>query len=293
MNIKAILLPRIGAHKSIAGSIDLAIDRGLKSGCECLQIFSRPPRRWSAGKSSLSSINIVNFVKKSKLARYYDTAIHLPYLPNIASPNDEIFEKSVGILIEEIKTAMLLQIPYVVTHLGSPKDQDIQFAVKRVADALNQAIEKISLPVKILLENSTSRRRTWGKKIEHIEAILGYIDDEKYIGMCFDTAHAYSSGYDISTRSGLNNVVDSIDQLLGKNKLVLIHINDSKGALGSGIDNHEHIGKGFIGEECFRELMQNRRFEKIPMILETPKDSEKNDFNNLELLRMFRREIEG
>jgi len=285
------LKPRIGAHKSITGSIDLAVDRGMKSSCECIQIFTRPPRRWNIGKDTLLPSKVNDFIIKSLAANYYDTAIHLPYLPNLASPNDELFERSVQVLIEEINTANLLQCPYVVTHLGSPKNQNIQFAIKRVASALNKALENLSSSVKILLENSTSKRKIWGRKIEHIEAILSYVEEEKSIGMCFDTAHAFSSGYDISSIEGLNEVVDSIFTHLGKDKLNLVHINDSKGNLGSGIDHHEHIGKGFIGNECFRELMQNRRYKEIPMILETPKDNEKSDFFNLELLRTFRAEI--
>lgn len=281
-----VIGPRIGAHKSISKSIDLAVDRGVQSSCECLQIFTRPPRRWDA--AHLSPEAIQKFVKKSRAANYYDTAIHMPYLPNLASPDDNLFKKSVKVLVQEVKKMAILEVPFVITHLGSPKDRDEKFAAKRVADALNRVREYIKKPSMILLENSTAKRKTWGNKIEHFENIFSYVQEEQTIGICFDTAHAYSSGYDISSPEGLNEVIDLIETHVGKDKLKLVHINDSKGKLSSGIDHHEHIGKGHIGLDCFRELMQNLRFKKLPMILETPKDDKISDKENLDLLRRLR-----
>ncbi|MFW9905210.1 MAG: deoxyribonuclease IV [Candidatus Thorarchaeota archaeon] len=290
MTERELIQPRIGAHKSIAKSIDLAVDRGVQSTCECLQIFTRPPRRWDNVK--LDPVAVQEFIKKSKAANYFDTAIHMPYLPNLASPDDTLFNKSVAVLIEELEKMPSLNIPYVITHLGSPKDYDELFAAKRVAEGLNTSLncvenKKSSM---ILLENSTAKKKSWGTKIEHLANILGYVSEENSIGICFDTAHAFASGYDISTSDGLHDVIDRLEDIVGKNKLKMFHINDSKGSLGSGIDHHEHIGKGYIGIECFRELMQNPRFEKYPMILETPKDDEFGDIQNLELLRGLRSE---
>ncbi|MFX1505308.1 MAG: deoxyribonuclease IV [Promethearchaeota archaeon] len=290
MTEKELIKPRIGAHKSIAKSIDLAIDRGVQSTCECLQIFTRPPRRWDGVK--LDPVAVQEFLKKSKAADYFDTAIHMPYLPNLASPDDTLFNKSITVLIEELEKMPILNIPYVITHLGSPKDRDEVFAAKRVADGLNTSLncvenKKSSM---VLLENSTAKKKTWGTKIEHFADILSHVSEENYIGICFDTAHAFASGYDISASDGLHDVIDRLEDIVGKNKLKIFHINDSKGSLGSGIDHHEHIGKGYIGIECFRELMQNPRFEKYPMILETPKDDEFGDIRNLKLLRGLRSE---
>jgi deoxyribonuclease-4 len=282
--------PRIGAHKSIAKSIDLAIDRGLKSTCECLQIFTRPPRRWEAGKNSLIPAVVERFLEKSDAANYHDTAIHMPYLPNLSTPDNDLFNKSINVLIEEVKKAEILHTPYIVTHLGSPKNLDENFAITRVSQALNQACEVIQHPTMILLENSTAKRKHWGTKIEHFESIFSELQQEHFIGICFDTAHAYSSGYDISSPEGLNELIDTIEQLIGKNKLKIVHINDSKGKLGSGIDHHDHIGQGHIGLDCFRELMQNPRFYNLPMILETPKEESTSDKKNLEILRKLRSE---
>lgn len=281
-----LIRPRLGAHKSIAKSIDLAVDRGVQSTCECLQIFTRPPRRWDGIKLKPDAIQ--DFITKSEAANYFDTAIHMPYLPNLASPDDTLFKKSVNVLIEEVEKMTILQVPYVITHLGSPKEYDEVFAAKRVAEALNKGLNHIKKSSMILLENSTAKRKTWGNKISHFERILGYILEEKSIGICFDTAHGFSSGYDISTPEGLNEVIDKLEDRLGKTKLKMFHINDSKGPLGSGIDHHEHIGKGYIGLDCFRELMQNPRFERFPMILETPKDEKIGDLQNLKLLRELR-----
>jgi deoxyribonuclease-4 len=287
---KELVKPRIGAHKSIAKSIDLAVDRGVQSTCECLQIFTRPPRRWNGVK--LDPIAVQEFLTKSKAADYYDTAIHMPYLPNLASPDDTLFNKSVTVLIEELEKMPILNIPYVITHLGSPKGRDEVFAAKRVAEGLTKSLNyvKIKKSSMILLENSTAKKRTWGTKIEHFADILSYISEENKIGICLDTAHAFASGYDISTSDGLHDVMDKLEDIVGKSKLKILHINDSKGSLGSGIDHHEHIGKGHIGIECFRELMQNPRFEEYPMILETPKDDKFGDIQNLELLRGLRSE---
>ncbi|MHA1443286.1 MAG: deoxyribonuclease IV [Candidatus Hodarchaeales archaeon] len=280
--------PRIGAHKSIVKGIDKAVDRGIESTCECLQIFTRPPRRWAAGKMSLSEEVVEKFLYKSKKAGYTDTSIHMPYLPNLASPETDLHNKSIVVLKEEIAKSTLLQVPYVISHLGSPKEESRQFAVKRVAEALNQALEIIKTPTMILLENSTSKKKKWGNSFEDISEIISFVDKQQYLGICFDTAHAFSSGYDISSSEGLHEVFDEIESLIGVEKVKVIHLNDSKAPLNSGIDHHEHIGKGSIGIECFTELMRSPRFKSFIMILETPIDANINDKTNLDLLRTLR-----
>jgi len=288
MSRKENIGPRIGAHKSIAKGIDKAIDRALKSTCECLQIFTRPPRRWAAGKMSLSEEVVEKFIQKSQRAGYTDTSIHMPYLPNLASPETDLYNKSIDVLKEEILKSTLLQVPYVISHLGSPKGNSRQFAVKRVAKALNQAMETLKSPTMILLENSTAKKKKWGNYFEDISEIISLVDKQQSVGICFDTAHAFSSGYDISSSEGLHEVFDQIESLTGTQKVKVMHLNDSKAPLDSGIDHHEHIGKGSIGIECFRELMQSPRFKSLTMILETPIDENINDKTNLDLLRTLR-----
>ncbi|PWI48861.1 hypothetical protein CEE45_04700 [Candidatus Heimdallarchaeota archaeon B3_Heim] len=289
MSKEKTILPRIGAHKSIANGIDRAVDRGLESTCECLQIFTRPPRRWEAGKFSLDKIRVKSFLDKAENAKYFDTAIHMPYLPNLSSPDDGLYNRSIKVLQEEIVKSHLLHSPYVISHLGSPKKESRDFAVKRTAKALDQALESRIAPTMILLENSTAKRRDWGKNIEDITNVINTVNQPQYVGMCFDTAHAFASGYEISSPEILHEVFDSIDELVGKNKVRVIHLNDSKGQLNSGIDHHEHIGRGNIGIDCFRELMQHPRFNNISMILETPKDEKIDDKKNLDLLRSLRK----
>ena len=281
-------LPRIGAHKSIANGIDKAVDRGIESTCECLQIFTRSPRSWAIENSSIPADKITRFLEKSEKANYFDTAIHMPYLPNLASPDNEIYQKSIQIMTQEIEKSFLLKAPFVISHLGSPKDQKRQYAIKRVANALNMACKTLKTPTMVLLENSTAKKKTWGKSIEDVADVLELVDQNQHIGMCFDTAHAFASGYDISSVEGLHEVFDQIETLIGPNKVKVIHLNDSKGALDSGIDRHEHIGRGAIGIECFRELMQHKRFKHYCMILETPVDDTINDKKNLNLLRKLR-----
>ena len=280
--------PKVGAHKSIAKGIDKAIDRGVKSTCECLQIFTRPPRRWLAGKDTTSEKNVKNFLAKAEKANYTNTAIHMPYLPNLASPNEQLFQKSIQVLREEIEKSSLLKSPYVVSHLGSPKGESREFAIKRVAEAINNAFQRLNPPTMLLLENSTSKKRSWGKYFEDIADVIDNVEKNGAVGVCFDTAHAFSSGYDISYNEGLHETFGKIDTIIGQKKLRIIHINDSRGKLNSGIDHHEHIGKGFIGIACFGELMQHPRFKSILMILETPKDDATSDKKNLDLLRELR-----
>ena len=282
-------LPRIGAHKSIANGIDKAIVRGIKSTCECLQIFTRPPRRWEAKLLTHDEKQVIDFLDKAEKADYFETAIHMPYLPNISSPENALYQKSITILKEEVIKSNLLCAPYVISHLGSPKLKSRTFAVNRVAKALNFVLDTQFGNSTILLENSTGKKRNWGKTIEDIADVIEKVDHPQYVGMCFDTAHAYASGYDISFPETLHEVFDSIDDLLGKNEVRIIHLNDSKGELDSGIDRHEHIGKGNIGLDCFQELMQHPRFKNISMILETPEDELIDDKANLELLRSLRK----
>ncbi|MHA2173530.1 MAG: deoxyribonuclease IV [Candidatus Hodarchaeales archaeon] len=280
--------PKVGAHKSIIKGIDKAIDRAVESTCETLQIFTRPPRRWLAGKDTLSMKSVKAFLKKAERADYTDTAIHMPYLPNLASPDDQIHKKSIQVLREELEKASLLKSPYVVSHLGSPKDETRKFAVKRVSESINQAFQNQKQPTMLLLENSTGKKRSWGKYIEDIGDVIELVEQKESVGICFDTAHAFASGYDISYSEGLHEVFDRIDTVIGFNKLRILHINDSRGKLDSGIDNHEHIGKGFIGITCFKELMQHPRFKSLSMILETPKDDVMSDKENLDLLKALR-----
>lgn len=282
------MLPRIGAHKSIAGSIDQAVDRGVRSTCECLQIFARSPRRWMANQKTLAPKKVSVFIEKAARAGYDDLAIHMPYLPNLASPDDVLYNRSLNVLEEDVSILSRLNGRYLITHMGSPKGQNIDFAAQRVANALNQVLEHLDGKQMILLENSTSKKKIWGNCIENIESILTHVTPSEKVGVCFDTAHAFSAGYDISTVEGLHEVFDILDSRIGKKKVKLIHINDSQGTLGSGIDRHAHIGQGAIGPECFRELMQNPRFRELPMILETPKDSQKGDRENISLLKSFR-----
>jgi deoxyribonuclease-4 len=281
-------LPRIGAHKSIAGSIDLAIDRGLESSCECLQIFTRPPRRWAAGQNTLNDTSVSLFKEKAARAGYYDLSIHMPYLPNLASPDEELYAQSLKVLKEEVVSLKYLNGLYLITHMGSPKERDSDFASKRVASALNQVLDDLDEKQMILLENSTSKKKKWGTRIENFETIFGQVTQPEKVGICFDTAHAFSAGYDISTVEGLHEIFDILESQIGKNQVKVIHLNDSKGAFDSGIDHHDHIGQGEIGIDCFRELMRSSRFKHLPMILETPKNSNRGDYENISLLKSFR-----
>ncbi len=250
----------------ITGGISKSAERARELKFEAFQIFTRNPRGWKYPE--LKEDEIKNFLKAS--ADFYSVNSHMPYLPNLASPKDDIHKKSVESLIEELKRAKKLKIKYIVVHVGSYLGESLEKGKERVIETVKEALESVQCDCNILLENMAGQKNSVGSRFEDLGEIIEGISNER-VGVCFDTCHAFAAGYDIATPVGLEKTIDELEKYIGLKKVKLIHLNDSKGRLGSGLDRHERIGMGFIGRKGFenffkvKELVENR-----PLILETP-----------------------
>lgn len=273
----------LGAHVSISGSVDKAVDRAVDLGCTTFQIFTRNPRGWEA--KPLKKYEVETFRDKFREAKFQIAVAHMPYLPNISSPDKAIHKKSVASLIQELKRTGQLGLQYLVVHVGSHLGKGIAAGIKHAAEAVNTALSKVDNNVMILLENMAGQRNSVGSGFENIKRILDLIEDEGRVGVCLDTCHAFAAGYDFRTREAVENTLKDFDEIIGLSKLKIIHVNDSKGDLGSGIDRHEHLGMGKIGEGGFIELTHHPVIRPLPLILETPVDSRGNFATNLGKLK--------
>ena len=205
---------------------------------------------------------------------------HMPYLPNLASSRDEVYKKSVKTLTSELERCRRLEIPYLVTHLGSHLGAGMQTGFMRLINGINQAFNVTDGGVTLLLENTAGTRNSMGSTLEDIQHIIEQLSHPESVGVCFDTCHAFAAGYDLRNWDSVEGTVRKIDEIIGFEKLKLVHLNDSKGDFNSRIDRHEHIGMGKIGEEGFRNILASR-LGTLPLIMETPKDSKRNDADNL------------
>lgn len=277
----------LGVHVSSAGKIYSSIDRVRELGCNTMQIFSRNPQR--RRDVFLAAEDIKEFNERRKGARINPVFIHIPYVVNLASPDKKLLRRSIKVYIEDIKEAYRLNADYIVTHMGSHKNTSESEGLTRLIEALDIIIEKTAgTPVKILLENVSGSGSWIGYKFVHHRQIMKNVKNRQRLGICFDTAHAYSAGYNIASKRGLSELMEELDELVGLDSVKLIHLNDTKDKIGSRRDRHEHIGKGKIGLEGIRRIVNEEAFKDVAFILETPKDSDKSDKINLELVRSLR-----
>jgi deoxyribonuclease-4 len=277
----------LGVQVSSAGKIYEAVERAYELGCNTMQIFSRNPQRWR--DNFLEPKDIEEFNQRRKALKITPLFIHIPYLINLASPEPRLYEASIEAYIEDILEAQVLEADYIVTHMGSHKETSEKAGIKRLTSALNNIIEKTrNAPVGILLENTSGSGSWLGYNFSHHCQIMQGLKEKSRIGLCLDTAHAYLAGYNIATRDGLEAILEEIERSVGLRLVKLIHLNDAKGKLGSLHDRHEHIGKGTIGLEGMRAIINHPRLRNIPFILETPKDSKMADILNLKTVRRLR-----
>jgi len=277
----------LGVHVSVEGKIYHCLERAEGLGCNTMQIFSRNPQRWREHALDPEDVKEFNLRQESFQIRPF--FIHIPYLINLASPNPRLYEGSIEAYIEDMQEARALGADYIVTHMGSHKGTNEDKGIERLIKALNRILEKTkNSPVGILLENTSGSGSWIGYKFIHHKTIIRGLKQKERVGLCLDTAHAYLAGYDLSTKSGLESTLDEIDDMVGTDLIRLIHLNDAKDKLGSRHDRHQHIGKGFIGLEGMRRIINNPRLKDAPFILETPKDSETADKTNLKIVRSLR-----
>ena len=279
----------IGAHMSIAGGIFKAIERGQRLKCRTIQIFLKNSNRWK-GKS-LTEKDRVLFQEAQESSRIQSVTAHDSYLINLASPDRNLYRKSIDAFVGEMKRANFVGVPYLILHPGAHMGAGIDKGIARVAKALTRALDLVEPPVKLLLENTAGQGTSIGYRFEHIAEILEQTHNPKRLGVCLDTCHAFAAGYDIRTEKGYSKTIREFDRLIGVGKILAFHVNDSKKDIGCRVDRHFHIGKGFIGLDAFRCLINDKRFSKIPKILETPKGKDyREDMINLATLRsLFRK----
>jgi len=275
---------QIGCHVSISGSIDKAVDNAVERECSAFQIFTRNPRGWNA--KELTDSDIKNFKKKLEISKIdrFATCAHMPYLPNLSSPKKDGFEKSVKSLIEEVERCGKLGIPYLVTHLGSHLGTGEEEGIKRLVKALTKAGETKN-DVVILLENTAGQKNSVGANFEQLNEIFMQLKPAKKFGVCFDTCHAFVSGYDLRTEKSVKETFNEFEKHVGIENLKILHLNDAKGEIGCNLDRHYHIGLGNIGEKGMESIIKFTIKKKIPIILETPIDDVRDDFENIRIVK--------
>jgi deoxyribonuclease IV len=276
---------RFGAHMSIAGGCSNAFDRAEKAGCDSLQVFTKNSNQWNA--KPLSDEEIEKWETRRAETGIWPVVAHDSYLINLASPKDDLWQKSIDAFGIELQRCQQLGIRYLVTHPGSHTGSGEEAGLKRVSEALNRLHEELQdLDVLTLLETTAGQGTNLGSSFEHLATIFEGVEDKTRVGYCLDTCHIFAAGYDFRTPETYAETMSTFDQLLGIKKLHAIHLNDSKHDLDSRRDRHEHIGQGFIGLEGFRQFVNDERLADVPGLLETKKGEDlKEDTENLATLR--------
>mgnify|MGYP006282638131 CR=1 FL=1 len=276
---------RIGAHVSISGGMDKAIERQKDLGGNCGQIFAGSPRTWAV--SEYSDEEGQEFQDMSEAEDQTPYVIHSTYLVNLATPKDQLFEKSLNCLQAELDAAEQLGVEYVVFHPGAHTGSGRETGVKRIAEG----IDELDIPenVTLLLENTAGKGTTLGRSFGELRQMIDHAEtpDDK-IGVCIDSCHAHAAGYELREKEGFRDMIQEIVEDLGLEKVEVLHLNDSKDEKGSEKDNHEHIGEGNIGDDGFANIVNAEEFRDLPMVLETPNTKEKGYKENLERIKELR-----
>ncbi len=275
----------LGAHMSIGGGVHRAIERSRSIDCTAMQIFVKNNMQWFA--RPLLREEISAFLDHAQRAELHAAFAHANYLVNLAATNPQFHANSLRALSEELVRADQLELPFLVlhpgAHLGAGEEGGLAKIIASI-DAIWAVIPKIK--TKIALETTAGQGSCLGDRFEHLAAVIENVREPERLCVCLDTAHVFAAGYDIGSESAVKKTFREFDRVIGLNRLAALHLNDSKTARGSRVDRHEHIGKGQIGLEAFRFIMQNRRFRKIPKVLETPKGKDlAEDVVNMRTLR--------
>ncbi len=269
---------------SIAGGMHKAFERGKLTHCRTIQIFLKNSNQWRA--KLLTEQDKTLFREAQSFSGIHPVLAHDSYLINLATPDPDLYLKSLDAFVEEMRRANFLGVPYLILHPGAHMGSGIKAGLSRVAKALKCALDLVQPPVALILETTAGQGTSLGYRFEQLAAILEQIRIPNRTGICFDTCHVFAAGYDVRTEEGYGETMREFDRLIGLEKIRAFHVNDSKKDLGSRVDRHYHIGKGFIGLNAFRFLVNDARFAKVPKILETPKGAGfREDRRNLATLR--------
>ncbi len=282
---------RLGAHMSVSEGKHLAIERGKSIKCETIQMFIRNVRGWSSKLLDRKEIETFLEYKLKFKEEVWPLFSHNSYLINLATSDKEKLSKSYDAMLDELIKADQLQLDFVVIHPGTynydDENETKKSGLKRIAEQINKLFSDTKeSKVKILLETVAGQGHNLGRKFHHLKGIISGIEDKKRIGVCFDTCHAFASGYDFTTKQKYNEMWNEFDEVIGIKYLYGFHLNDSEKDLGSRVDRHVHIGQGKIGKEPFGFFLNDNRFLELPGVLETPKGNDmKEDIMNLATLR--------
>jgi len=270
---------------SIGGGAHRAIERACSIDCTAMQIFVKNNMQWFA--RSLTKDEITAFLKHQQRRELHSVFAHANYLINLAATNPQFHFNSMRALGEELIRADQLRLPFLVVHPGAHLGAGEEAGLNTIVASINEVLATIpKVKTRIALETTAGQGSCLGHSFDQIGYILTNVREPERLCVCLDTAHVFAAGYDLSTGAAVDKMFREFDRTIGLEHLSAIHLNDSKTARGSRVDRHEHIGKGQIGLEAFRFIMRDRRFRKIPKVLETPKGKElKEDVENLEVLR--------
>lgn len=258
---------RLGAHVSVSGSLDLAVDRALAIGCQCLQIFYGSPRQWRP--AAYPPQVLARFAEKRRAAGLEPLVAHAAYLINLAAPSRDIRRRSVRSLLATLQGVERLDGLGAVTHLGSRMDAPRPVALARAAASVRSALAGTDRAM-LLLENSAGAGGTLGADLEDLAALLDLLGGDRRVGVCLDTAHLFAAGWDLRAAEGVDAMVTAVAGAIGWDRVRLFHLNDSAAGLGSRIDRHQNIGEGWIGMDGFRAIVTHPRIRPLPGIIETP-----------------------
>lgn len=281
MNTRLLL----GAHMSTRGGVHSAFARGMSIGCTTMQVFVKNNNRWQ--ERPLSDADIQNYKTEEVKARIAPVVAHAAYLINLCAPNVTILKKSRTAFADELMRCEALGIKALIVHPGAHMGAGEATGIKRIAESLNLAHERTrGFRVLSALESTAGQGSALGYRFEHLASMIDLVEEKQRMAICLDTCHLFAAGYDISGLRGWEETLTAFENIVGLERLVAVHVNDSKKDLGSRVDRHEHIGKGRIGLEGFRALMKDIRLIVVPKILETPKSEDMHeDVENMSVLR--------
>ena len=282
MTEKKLLL---GAHQSIAGGVEKALARGQEVGCDTIQIFVKTPNRWVS--KALAEENVAAFKEAVAETGIWPVFAHSLYLVNLATPDNTLWQKSLDALTDDLERCELLGLPGLVIHPGSHMGSGEDAGIARISSALDEVHARLfGYNVQVWLETTAGQGAHLGYTFTQLRAIIDGVKAPARLGICFDTAHAFAAGYELRTPEGYEATWTQFDETLGFDRLKAVHLNDSKKELGSRVDRHDHIGKGLLGLEPFRLLLNDPRLCGLPMTLETDKGPDlAEDKENLAVLR--------
>ncbi len=270
----------LGVHCSISGGVDKAFDEAGRLQLNCFQIFTKNQRQWR--EKQFTDDEVARFRKRWSDSPVEVVFSHASYLINLAESDPAKHRRAVEALAGELRRCAQLGLPFTVLHPGFARDGDRPAALRRIAEGLRTAFQLTDgLQAAVLLENMAGQGSSIGSDFSEIAEVMHRVGDEARLGFCFDTCHAFAAGHDIRTREGIERVLDAVDRTIGLDRMRAVHLNDSKGTLGSRLDRHWHIGEGQIGETPFRFLVN--QFPRLPKVIETPK---KDDWDRRNIARL-------